>query len=85
VFLSGPKTTRVIKKFCCNNLVMELEEVARKYALKNAVEYSGECNPSAVIGSVINETGEEPGTVGKVAGKICGQVNQLSLEEQEEK
>ncbi len=62
---------------------MELEEVARKYALKNAVEYSGECNPSAVIGSVINETGEEPGTVGKVAGKICGQVNQLSLEEQE--
>ncbi len=63
---------------------MELEEVARKYALKNAVEYGGECNPSAVIGSVINETGEEPGTVGKVAGKICGQVNQLSLEEQEE-
>ncbi len=61
---------------------MDLEEVARKYALKNAVEYDGESNPGAVIGKVINETGEQPDKVGKVAGKICGEVNRLSLEEQ---
>jgi len=63
---------------------MKLEEVARKYALKNAVEYGGESNPGAVIGKVINETGESPDKVGKIAGKICGEVNQLSLEDQEE-
>lgn len=63
---------------------MELEETARKYALKNAVEYGGECNPGAVIGKLINETGEEPAKVQKTAGKICGEVNQMSLEEQEE-
>jgi glutamyl-tRNA synthetase len=63
---------------------MELEETARKYALKNAVEYGGECNPGAVIGKLINETGEEPEEAQKVAGKICGEVNRMSLEEQEE-
>lgn len=63
---------------------MDLEETARKYALKNAVEYGGECNPGAVIGKLINETGEEPEEAQKVAGKICGEVNRMSLEEQEE-
>lgn len=63
---------------------MELEELARKYALKNAVEYGGECNPGAVIGQLMAEVDEEPGKVQEVAGKICGEVNQLSLEQQEE-
>jgi glutamyl-tRNA synthetase len=63
---------------------MDIEETARKYALKNAVEYGGECNPGAVIGKLINETGEEPEEVQQVAGKICGEVNQMSLEEQKE-
>lgn len=63
---------------------MDLEEIARKYALENAVEYGGECNPSAVIGKVINETGEEPSKAGEIAGRVCGQVNQLSLKEQKE-
>ncbi len=63
---------------------MNLEELARKYALKNAVEHEGECNSGAVIGKIFAE-GEftDKAEVGKVAGKICGQVNQLSLEEQE--
>lgn len=63
---------------------MELEETARKYALKNATEYGGECNPGAVIGKLINETGEEPEKVQEVAGKICAEVNRMSLDEQEE-
>ncbi|PSH02451.1 MAG: glutamate--tRNA ligase [Nanohaloarchaea archaeon QH_8_44_6] len=63
---------------------MDLEETARKYALKNAVEYGGECNPGAVIGKLINETGEEPEKVQQTAGKICGEVNQMSPEDQKE-
>lgn len=63
---------------------MELEETARKYALKNATEYGGECNPGAVIGKLINETGEEPEKVQEVAGKICAEVNRMGLDEQEE-
>ena len=63
---------------------MELEELARKYALENAVDYGGECNPGAVIGKIMSEEDFEPGRVQKIAGKICGEINQLSLEEQEQ-
>jgi len=50
--------------------VMELEELARKYALKNAVDYEGECNPGAVIGKIMAEEDFEPGNVQQVAGKV---------------
>ncbi len=62
---------------------MELEELARKYALKNAVEHEGQCNPGAVIGKIFAE-GEftDKAEVGKVAGRICSEINQLSLENQ---
>lgn len=63
---------------------MELEDLARKYALKNAVEYGGECNPGAVIGKIMAEEEFDPQEVQEVAGKVCGEVNQMSLEEQEE-
>lgn len=63
---------------------MELEELARKYALKNAVEYGGECNPGAVIGKIMSEEDFNPEEVQQVAGKVCGEVNQMDIEEQEE-
>ncbi len=62
---------------------MELEELARKHALKNAVEYGGECNPGAVIGKLMAEAEEEPEKVQEVAGKVCSEVNSMELEEQE--
>ncbi|MFB6145288.1 MAG: glutamate--tRNA ligase [Candidatus Nanohaloarchaea archaeon] len=62
---------------------MELEELARKYALKNAVEFGGECNRGAVIGKIMAEEDFEPEKVQQVAGKICGEVNAMSQEEQE--
>jgi len=64
-------------------MVMELEELARKYALKNAVDYEGECNPGAVIGQIMAEEDFEPGNVQQVAGKVCGEINAMSLEEQQ--
>lgn len=64
---------------------MELEEIARKYALKNAVDHGGECNPGAVIGKIFaEEEFEDKGEVTQAAQKVCQEVNGLSLEEQEE-
>jgi glutamyl-tRNA synthetase len=64
---------------------MELEEIARKYALRNAVEHGGECNPGAVIGKIFaEEEFEDKGEVTGKAQKVCQEVNELSLEEQEE-
>lgn len=66
-------------------IFMELEEIARKYALKNAVEHGGECNPGAVIGKIFaEEEFEDKGEVTQTAQKVCQEVNGLSLEEQEE-
>ena len=63
---------------------MELEELARKYALKNAVDYEGECNPGAVIGQIMSEEDFEPSEVQQIAGKVCGQINSMDLEEQKQ-
>jgi glutamyl-tRNA synthetase len=64
---------------------MELEEIARKYALRNAVEHGGECNPGAVIGKIFaEEEFDDKGEVTQAAQKVCQEVNELSLEEQEE-
>ena len=63
---------------------MELEEIARKYALRNAVDHGGECNPGAVIGKIFaEEEFENKGEVTQSAQKVCQEVNELSLEEQE--
>ena len=64
---------------------MELEELARKYALKNAVEHDGECNTNAVMGQIFSEGEfEDKGKVGRAAGKICAEINQMTLEEHKE-
>ena len=64
---------------------MSLEEIARKYALRNAVEHGGECNPGAVIGKIFaEEEFDDKGEVTQKAQKVCSEVNELSLEEQEE-
>ena len=64
---------------------MGLEEIARKYALRNAVEHEGECNPGAVIGKIFaEEEFEDKGEVTQKAQEVCQEVNELSLEEMEE-
>ncbi len=64
---------------------MEIEEIARKYALRNAVEHGGECNPGAVIGKIFaEEEFEDKSEVTQKAQKVCQEVNKLSLEKQEE-
>lgn len=64
---------------------MTLEKIARKYALRNAVQHGGECNPGAVIGKIFaEEEFDDKGKVTQKAQEECQKVNELSLEEQEE-
>lgn len=64
---------------------MELEEIARKYALKNAVEHGGECNPGAVIGKIFaEEEFDDKGEVTQTAQEVAQEVNGLSPEKQQE-
>ena len=63
---------------------MSLDKIARKYALRNAVDHGGECNPGAVIGKIFaEEEFDDKGEVTQTAQKVCQEVNELSLEEQE--
>jgi Glutamyl- and glutaminyl-tRNA synthetases len=64
---------------------MSLEKIARKYALRNAVEHDGECNPGAVIGKIFaEEEFDDKGEVTQKAQEECQKVNELSLEKQKE-
>jgi len=64
---------------------MSLEKIARKYALRNAVEHEGECNPGAVIGKIFaEEEFDDKGEVTQTAQKVCQEVNELSLQDQED-
>ncbi len=62
---------------------MNIEEIARKHALLNAVRYNGKANLKAVIGKVMAEVKEEAPEVIPVVKRIVEEVNQLSLQEQE--
>jgi glutamyl-tRNA synthetase len=80
----GLTESQILNQFPPKHVFMELEELARKHALKNAVEYGGECNSGAVIGKIMSENDFRPEQVQQTAGKVCGEVNQLTLEEQKQ-
>lgn len=63
----------------------ELEEIVYKHALLNAAKHKGKANPGAVIGSIMSQEADlrsRAKEIGPIAGKIVGQVNKLSLEDQ---
>lgn len=65
-----------------------LESLARRFALKNAVDHEGEANQGAVIGRVMaydDAFKERAGEVAQVAGRIVDEVNTLSAAEQAER
>lgn len=65
-----------------NKREMNLEEIARKYALLNAVKYEGKANLKAVIGKVMADFRGNAKEIIPVVKKIVEEVNSLSLEEQ---
>ena len=64
----------------------DLKTKARAYALKNALAYKGKAQIGSVISSLFNEglKKEEVKKFIKDISKIVGEINKLSLEEQEE-
>ncbi|RLG03591.1 MAG: glutamate--tRNA ligase [Thaumarchaeota archaeon] len=67
---------------------MELEEIALKWALKNAVDHDGKAMVGPVIAKVIGEHPELRGDVGRVkevVERVVEEVNSMRLEEQREK
>ncbi|MDO9537777.1 MAG: glutamate--tRNA ligase [Thermoplasmata archaeon] len=63
----------------------ELETLARKYALQNALEYEGKASPGPVIGRIMNEMQEMKSRakeVSEAARKAIASVNSMSFDEQ---
>ena len=63
----------------------DIEQLVFKYALQNAVSYSGKATPGAVIGKVLAEKADLKGRakeIGQIARRIVEDVNRLSLDEQ---
>ncbi|MCD6331186.1 MAG: glutamate--tRNA ligase [Thermoplasmata archaeon] len=62
---------------------MDIEKIARKHALLNAIKYGGKANLKAVIGKVMGEIKKDAKEVIPIVKKAVEEVNSLSLEEQE--
>jgi glutamyl-tRNA synthetase len=63
----------------------DLETLARKYALQNALEYDGKANPGAVIGKVMaadHALRSKSSEVGEVVNAVISEINSLSIESQ---
>jgi glutamyl-tRNA synthetase len=64
---------------------MEIKDLAYKYALQNAVKFSGRANQGAVIGKIISEMPDAKAslkTLGKEIAAIITQVNSMKPDEQ---
>lgn len=64
---------------------LKLKEIARKYALLNAVKYGGRASFKAVMGKIISEQPElksKTKEISIILKKIVEEVNKISLEEQ---
>ncbi|MGD2246978.1 MAG: glutamate--tRNA ligase [Candidatus Methanofastidiosia archaeon] len=64
---------------------MDTAEIIRKYALANAVDYSGEASVKAVMGKVMGESPElrkDPKKTLELIEKVVAAVNKMSIQEQ---
>lgn len=62
-----------------------IQEIARKYALQNAVNFDGKANARAVIGKVVailRENGFTPNEIIPIVNKTIEEINSLSLDDQ---
>ena len=64
---------------------MDLEQVIRKYALQNAIQFEGKATMGAVLGKVMAENAELRPKAKEISGlskSIVNEVNKMSIEEQ---
>jgi glutamyl-tRNA synthetase len=63
----------------------DMQDIIKKHALSNAVEYGGKANAQAVLGKVLSENSElkkDIAVIGKEVGKVVKEVNSWPLEKQ---
>jgi glutamyl-tRNA synthetase len=63
----------------------KIRQIARKYALQNALQFQGKANTKAVAGKVIADvkgTEISPKEIFKISGSICSEINTIPLEKQ---
>ena len=63
----------------------EIREIAKKYALQNAINFKGKANPKAVAGKIIAELKDSkisPKEIFEIANKVCVEISKIPLEKQ---
>ncbi len=63
--------------------MMDIEYIAKKHALINAIKYGGRANLKAVIGKVMADIKGDAKEIIPIVKKVVEEVNNLSLEEQQ--
>jgi len=61
----------------------EIERIARKHALLNAIKYGGKANLKAVIGKVMGEAEGNATEIVPIVREVVEEINKLSMEDQE--
>jgi len=61
---------------------MGIEEIAKKYALINAIKFDGKASLKAVIGKVMAEVKGDAKEIVKIVREVVEEINKLSIEEQ---
>lgn len=63
----------------------KIEELARKYALANAVEHGGKANAGSIVGMIMGkhqDLNPDPRDVGQILGRLLAEINAMTPEEQ---
>ncbi|MBW2996963.1 glutamate--tRNA ligase [Candidatus Woesearchaeota archaeon] len=64
---------------------MEIDNIIRRNALKNAIDYKGKANPKTIVGKILGEHAEWRENRAELAKKvdiIVGEVNKMTVDEQ---
>ncbi|MBW3019719.1 glutamate--tRNA ligase [Candidatus Woesearchaeota archaeon] len=66
---------------------MNMDDSIRMYALQNAVQFKGKCNPGALVGKIVGEFPDAKDNMQETMqaiNRVAREVNSLSLEEQKQ-
>ncbi len=67
-------------------MTQDIEGMARKYALNNALQHGGSANAGPIIGMILGKNPElkqKAKEVGQIVGKVLAEINKMSAEEQQ--
>lgn len=83
-FTTNPKI-HISSSIYPSNMTDDIEEIIRKYALRNAVKFEGQASIGPVMGKVMGESDEckeDPTGTKKIVAETVQEINELSLSQQ---